>query len=71
MKCLDSLNAQTSAVGLVTMIAFPAAVAAATFIANMINDIFHGMMAATTPYGCLIVMLIIPGVLKLHCPSMW
>jgi hypothetical protein len=54
-----------------TMIAFPAAMAAATFIANMINDIFHGMMAETTPYGCLIVMLIIPGVFKLHCPSMW
>ena len=53
------------------MIAFPAAMAEATFIANMINDTFHGMIAATTPYGCLIVMLIIPGVFKLDCPWMW
>lgn len=46
----------------------PAASAGATFIAKLKVGMFHGMMAATGPIGCLKVMLTNPGVLRLVSP---
>lgn len=47
---------------------FPAASAGATFCAKKSSGKFHGMIAATTPYGCRNVMLMKPGVLRLVVP---
>lgn len=46
----------------------PAARAGAALPAKAIKGTFHGMMAATTPKGCLRVMLTNPGVLRLEKP---
>lgn len=43
----------------------PAAIAGATLLMKKYTGTFHGMIAATTPNGCLNVMLTNPGVLRL------
>lgn len=50
------------------MTQLPVAMAGATFIANMINEIFQGIIPATTPNGCFKVKVIIPGVFRLDSP---
>lgn len=50
------------------MTQLPAAMAGATFMANMIKEMFHGMIPATTPKGCFSVKVTMPGVFKLEVP---
>jgi len=49
---------------------FPTARAGATLFAKNSNGTFQGIIAATTPNGCLKVKLIYPGVFKLEVPCM-
>jgi hypothetical protein len=43
---------------------FPTVKAGATLLANIMSGMFQGMIAPTTPYGCLNVMLKKPGVFR-------